>query len=80
MMDGSIKKSKKNQGEIASTNRSEDRTEDYRKVYRMLEDDESRDIYLNRLNWEISGDPKYLAAIVSGYVHMDSFFISEVNP
>lgn len=34
--------------------------EKYRKVYEMLQDEESRDIYLNRLNWLISGNQKYL--------------------
>ena len=42
--------------------------EQYRKVYGMLEDEESRDIYLNRLNWLISGEQKYLDAIVSAYL------------
>lgn len=37
---------------------------DYQKVYQMLEDEESRDIYLNRLNAMISGDYRYIAHIV----------------
>jgi len=42
--------------------------ENYRKVYGMLEDQESRDIYLNRLNWLISGDLKYFSNIVMKYL------------
>jgi len=34
----------------------------------MLEDEESRDIYLNKLNWLISGDRKYFDAIVTAYL------------
>ena len=41
---------------------------DFTKVYQILEDEESRDIYLNRLNWLISGEQKYLDAIVSAYL------------
>lgn len=40
---------------------------DYQKVYQMLEDEESRDIYLNRLNAMISGDCRYIAHIVTAY-------------
>ncbi len=40
----------------------------YRQVYQMLEDKESRDIYLNRLNWLISGDDQYIANIVNNYL------------
>ena len=40
---------------------------DYQKVYQMLEDEESRDIYLNRLNAMISGDYRYIAHIVTAY-------------
>jgi len=34
----------------------------------MLEDEESRDIYLNKLNWLISGDRKYFDTIVTAYL------------
>jgi len=40
----------------------------YRYIYNILEDKESRDIYLNRLNWLISGDHKYIQNIVSAYL------------
>ena len=44
---------------------------DYQKVYQMLEDEESRDIYLNRLNAMISGDYRYIAHIVKiGRAHV----------
>ena len=36
----------------------------YQKVYGMLEDEESRDIYLNRLNGLISRDYRYIANVV----------------
>jgi len=42
--------------------------ENYRKVYGMLADQESRDIYLNRLNWLISGDLKYFSNIIEEYL------------
>ena len=42
--------------------------EKYRKVYEMLEDQASRDIYLNKLNWLISHDRKYLDRIVREYL------------
>lgn len=42
--------------------------EEYKKVYQMLEDEESRDIYLNRLNYLISGDYKYIQNIVTAYL------------
>lgn len=42
--------------------------EEYRKVYEMLADEESRDIYLNKLNWLISGNQKYIDAIVAKYL------------
>lgn len=41
--------------------------EQYRKVYALLEDEQSRDIYLNRLCWLISGDRSYIDAIVTRY-------------
>lgn len=41
--------------------------EQYRGVYALLEDEQSRDIYLNRLCWLISRDRKYLDAIVARY-------------
>ena len=40
----------------------------YQKVYGMLEDEASRDIYLNRLNGLISGDYRYIANIVKAYL------------
>ena len=40
---------------------------EYRDVYKILEDEESRDIYLNRVNAMISGDYKYLAKIAAAY-------------
>ena len=42
--------------------------EDYQKVYGMLGDQESREIYINRLNWLITGDQKYTDAIVNGFL------------
>lgn len=42
--------------------------EQYRKVYEMLEDGPSRDIYLNRLNYMISRDKRYIEAIVKAYL------------
>ena len=42
--------------------------EKYRRVYSMLGDEESRNIYLNRLNWLISGDLKYIDKIVTAYL------------
>ena len=38
----------------------------YQKVYGMLEDEESRDIYLNRLNGLISRDYRYIANVEIG--------------
>lgn len=46
----------------------ENTLEQYQKIYSMLEDDVSRDIYLNRLNWLISGDWRYIHSIVSSYL------------
>ena len=40
----------------------------YQKVYGMLEDEESRDIYLNRLNGLISRDYRYIANVVKAYL------------
>ena len=37
------------------------------KVYQMLEDDESRDIYLNKLNWLLSLDYRYIKNILTMY-------------
>lgn len=37
------------------------------RVYQMLADDESRDTYLNRLNFLISGDLKYIRKIIRRY-------------
>ena len=39
--------------------------EDYRRVYDMLEDAESRDIYLKRLNWLVSRQKRYIDSIVT---------------
>lgn len=44
------------------------RIQDLTKVYQMLEDDESRDIYLNRLNYLISENDKYIEKIVRTYL------------
>lgn len=41
---------------------------DYRKVYRSLEDEESKDIYLKRLNFLISNDRVYADKIVRVYL------------
>lgn len=41
---------------------------DLRKIYSWLEDEESKDIYLNRLNFLITGDYCYIRNIVSRYV------------
>lgn len=40
----------------------------YQKVYRMLEDEESRDTYLNRLAYLISGEYKYIKNILVSYL------------
>lgn len=42
--------------------------EDYRRVYDMLEDAESRDIYLKRLNWLVSRQKRYIDSIVTTYL------------
>lgn len=42
--------------------------EEYRKVFQMLEDEASREIYLHRLNYMISGDYKYIREIVTKYL------------
>ena len=42
--------------------------EQYRSVYAQLEDEQSRDIYLNRLCWLISRKDRYLRNIVSAYL------------
>lgn len=42
--------------------------EKLRQVYDWLEDGESKDIYLNRLNFLISGDYKYLRYVIAKYV------------
>ena len=39
-----------------------------RKVYQMLEDEESRFTYRNRLNYRVSGDKKYIDNIVKAYL------------
>ena len=40
----------------------------YQAVYQMLEDEESRFIYINRLNYLISGEMKYIENIVDAYL------------
>ena len=40
----------------------------FQQIYAMLEDDESRDVYLNRLNYLISGDFGYMKQIIDKYV------------
>jgi len=42
--------------------------DDYISVYNMLEDEESKDIYLKRLNYLISGKSKYIDDIVTAYL------------
>jgi len=42
--------------------------EEYRKIYQMLEDQESKDTYLGRLAYLISGDYKYIENILTVYV------------
>lgn len=42
--------------------------QEYQVVYRMLEDNESRDIYLNRINYLITNDYKYIRNIVTAYL------------
>lgn len=39
-----------------------------KEIYRLLEDEQSRDIYLNRLNFLITGDYSYIRYIVEKYV------------
>ncbi len=41
---------------------------DFHRIYSWLEDEESKDIYLNRLNFLITGDYWYIRNIVSRYV------------
>lgn len=41
---------------------------DFYKIYNWLEDEESKDIYLNRLNFLITGDYRYMRNIVNRYV------------
>ena len=41
---------------------------DLKKVYGLLEDDESRHIYRNRLNWLMTGDDAYLDEVVDLYL------------
>ncbi len=41
---------------------------DFRRIYGWLEDEESKDIYLNRLNFLITGEYKYMRNVVSRYV------------
>ena len=40
----------------------------FQEIYAMLEDEESKDIYLNRLNYLISGDFRYMKYIIDKYV------------
>lgn len=41
---------------------------DFRRIYSWLEDEESKDIYLNRLNFLITGDYQYMRNIISRYI------------
>lgn len=41
---------------------------DFRRIYGWLEDEESKDIYLNRLNFLITGEFKYIRRIVERYL------------
>lgn len=41
---------------------------DFRKIYNRLEDEESKDIYLNRLNFLITGEYQYMRNIIGRYV------------
>lgn len=41
---------------------------DFRKIYGWLEDEESKDIYLNRLNFLLTGEYRYMRYIVDRYV------------
>ena len=43
--------------------------EDTRKIYRMLEDEESKYIYMNRLSYVLSGDIRYMANCIGTYLH-----------
>lgn len=49
----------------------------FQEVYAMLEDDESKDIYLNRINYLISGDFKYMKYIIDKYVQTDQMTVEE---
>lgn len=40
---------------------------DLSQIYQMLEDDESKDIYLKRLNYLITGDFKYMRELIASY-------------
>lgn len=42
--------------------------QDIIEIYNMLEDEQSKEIYLNRLNWLISGNVKYIDDIVASYM------------
>ena len=58
---------------------------DFTKVYQMLGDDASRDIYLNKLNWLISSDYTYIQTGKSYCMepgnlhHMSSVFGVTIN-
>lgn len=46
----------------------EELLDNYKRIYQLLEDEQSREIYLDKLNWLISGDFKYIHAIVSEFL------------
>ncbi|MEY8259528.1 hypothetical protein AALA80_04195 [Oscillospiraceae bacterium 50-60] len=48
--------------------------ENYQKVYQMLADEESKDIYIDCLNWRVSGDSKYIGSIEKNYIETAGFY------
>lgn len=48
--------------------------ENYQRVYEMLEDEESREVYLNRLNYLISGNGKYVRNMVAASIKTGSTY------
>lgn len=55
-------------GEIYMEHFEVDDIRNIRKVYKMLEDEESKEIYLARLNYLVTRDYKYLKSIIEKYV------------
>jgi hypothetical protein len=51
-------------GDERMLNMAEDTIKNFKKVYMMLEDELSRELYVDRLNWLVSGDSRYVEAIV----------------